>query len=477
VITAKPRRALDRTLPALSQSEPLPFFPGQRIADKYQITRLLGTGGIGFVVAATHTELGEQVAIKFLRRQMLKSADVVGRFAQEARATARLKSRDLFTVLEDEGPQPSERAVDFVLQACEALADAHTCGIIHRDIKPDNLFLARRSRGVELVKVLDFGISRVALTGSAIDSRFSPVKTVLPVGTPMYMSPEQIRAAQDIDHRTDIWSLGCVLYELLSGHPVFNASAITQVSARILEQDPEPLRAAVQIPPGLEACITRCLQKDPQQRFQNVAELAVALCPFGSRWARVSAERCCLLLSAKGPPTLDLESTLPESGIRLHAKPTSACIASGRKAGVLPPLTGNLHQLPIGSGPPPGAHLRPWVALVLVAVALFAAGLGWRFRPTAQRSEPRPESPPTRAIEQASPAQFGDGEGRIARALGQGITSPQRPVPAVPPAVAERGLDEKARAPTAFPNVPRGRHFPYRWKTSPPTSSDPDPGF
>lgn len=312
----------------------MPFVPGEIVAGKYEVIELLGVGGVGFVVAANHIELGEKIALKFLRPEMLIREDVVARFAQEAMAAVRIKNehvarvfdvgvlpngcpfivmefldgRDLYDVVVHDGPQPVKRAVDYVLQACEALADAHSRGIVHRDVKPENLFLIQRSEGMELIKVLDFGISKVALTGSAFKSKVPLVRTMLPMGSPVYMSPEQIRASKDIDVRTDIWSMGCVLHELLTGKPAFDAPSLTQLSATILEEHPpRPSEICATVPPELDAIVARCLQKVPERRFQNMAELALALYPFGPRRARHSAERCCMLLKMEGAAHAEFE--------------------------------------------------------------------------------------------------------------------------------------------------------------------------
>lgn len=318
----------------------MPFLSGEVIANKYEVIDLVGVGGVGFVVSANHVELGERVALKFLRPEMLERADIVARFAQEALAAVRIKNehvarvfdvgalpngcpfivmeylegRDLYDVVVNDGPQSIRSAVDYVLQACEALAEAHACGIVHRDIKPENLFLIQRSEGLQVIKVLDFGISKVALTGSAFKSKVPLVRTMMPMGSPVYMSPEQIRASKDIDARTDIWSLGCVLHELLCGRPAFDAPSLTQLSATILEENPEQVsEIASGVPPELDAVVARCLQKSPEMRFQNVAELALALYPFGPRRSRLSAERCCMLLNVDGAgrPEFELPSVRP----------------------------------------------------------------------------------------------------------------------------------------------------------------------
>jgi serine/threonine-protein kinase len=315
---------------------------GSIVGGKYEVLGLLGDGGMGFVVAARHLELGEVVALKFLRPEALKNPEVVARFAREARASAKIKSEyvarvfdvgtlpdgapfivmehlegeDLATLLEQRGALPVKVAVEYVMHVCEALAAAHALGIVHRDIKPENLFLARRTQGMEVVKVLDFGISKVALTGTAFDTNLPLVRTLMPMGSPVYMSPEQIRASDDVDPRSDVWSLGCVLYELLTGATAFDAPSITQLSAIILEKNPTPMRHLVpELPPELEAVVSRCLQKEPAARYQSVAELAVALYPFAPRRARISAERCSYMLhgSAVPPAEFELKSVPPRT--------------------------------------------------------------------------------------------------------------------------------------------------------------------
>ena len=312
----------------------MPFQPGDVVAGKYEINDLIGTGGMGFVFSATHVELGEKVALKFLRPECMSNEELVGRFAREARASVKIKSeyvarvfdvgtlpdgapfivmeylegKDLFEVVREQGPLPIKVAVEYVMQACEALAVAHASGVVHRDIKPENLFLTQRAQGMDIVKVLDFGISKVALTGSAFEHKMPLVQTMMPMGSPVYMSPEQIRASKDIDARTDIWSLGCVLYELLTGTAAFDAPSLTQLSATILEQSAPPLRALCpNAPLELEAIVLRCLEKDPVRRFHDVGELAIALYPFAPRRARISAERCCYVLKSAGLSNAEFE--------------------------------------------------------------------------------------------------------------------------------------------------------------------------
>jgi eukaryotic-like serine/threonine-protein kinase len=382
--------------PGPSSSQPssqglfsMPFSPGEIINGKYEVVELIGIGGLGFVVAANHVELGEKVALKFLRPEAMSNVEAVSRFSREARASAKLRSEhvarvfdvgtlpdgspfivmeylegiDLGGLLHERGALPISLAIEYVLQTCEALATAHASGVVHRDIKPDNLFLNRRARDLHVIKVLDFGISKVSLARSASETRHPLVETTMAMGSPIYMSPEQIRAAKDIDARTDIWSLGCVLYELLTNRLAFDASSVTEVTAFILEREAPSLRSArPDVPEELALVIQRCLAKQPGQRFQNVGELAIALAPFAPPRARVLIERCCSILQSAGmarggierfrsppPPTPDSALVGP---ISAGASSTSTVEASIR---FVPPTS------------------RSW-PLVLAALILVAAG-------------------------------------------------------------------------------------------------------
>ena len=303
----------------LSSRLNLPLRPGEILDGKYTVTRLIGAGSMGFVFSAARPSLGDEVAIKVLRREMLSDGQLVARFAREARVAASIKSehvacvfdvghlddgapfivmerlegKDLRWVLAERGTLSVDLAVDYVLQVCEALAIAHANGITHRDIKPENLFASKQSQGEDVIKVLDFGISKMNLR-SALDDKLPLVKTTMAMGSPMYMSPEQIRAAKDIDGRADIWALGCVLYELLTGNPPFSAASLTELCAQVLESKPASFEAlGFAIAPELEEIVWRCLEKDPKRRFQCVGELALALSPFAPNRSLISVERCC----------------------------------------------------------------------------------------------------------------------------------------------------------------------------------------
>jgi serine/threonine protein kinase len=313
----------------------MPFDTGQVIVGKYQILRLIGTGGVGFVVAARHIGFDEVVALKFLRPEFSTHAEAVSRFTIEARASFKIKSEhvarvldvdatedgipfiamellqgaDLRTLLDQNRVLAIAPAVDYALQVCEALAAAHSLQIIHRDIKPENLFLTGAGDEHDQLKVLDFGISKVALTHGR---KTHQALTRIAVGTPPYMSPEQVRASSDLDARADIWSLGCVLYELLSGTAPFDRMSLMQSCAAVLEEEPVPVRdLRLLVPSELDSVVMCCLQKDPDARFQNVAELAEALTPFGSLRFASYAARCRAYLNGEGIGRRSTPSGLP----------------------------------------------------------------------------------------------------------------------------------------------------------------------
>ena len=316
------------------QAIDMPFAPGDVIAGKYEVIKLIGSGGMGYVVSAMHVELGEVVALKFLRPEALQIEELVERFAREARAAAKIRSehvarvfdvgvlpdgvpfivmehlagQDLADVLQARGPLPLKVAVEYVMQACEALAAAHASGVVHRDIKPENLFLTKHAQGLDFIKILDFGISKVAL---APGGKRGFVRTMMPLGSPVYMSPEQIRSSEGVDARTDIWSLGCVLFELITGTVAFNEPSLMQLSAAILEHDPVPIHELLpDIPPEFEAVVMRCLEKDANKRYGNIAELAIALYPFAPRRSRISAERCYHALKNAGLECPEFETEI-----------------------------------------------------------------------------------------------------------------------------------------------------------------------
>ncbi len=286
-----------RAMPALPQ-------PGDTIAGKYALVRLIGEGGMGVVYEATHIRLRQRVAIKILRPDLPGFEMVVARFEREARAAAKLQSihtarvidvdllagglpyivleylegRDLDAELESTGPMPVEEAVDVVLQVADAMSEAHALGIVHRDLKPANLFVCRVGDGTRrVVKVLDFGISK----SESEDARLTPSHEYF--GTPYYAAPEQLRAAWTADARSDVWSLGTILFELLSGQTPFVGTPTSVIARVVTEPVPWLHNIRPDLPRELARIVMRALERDPNERFQDMNELAQALKPFAPK--------------------------------------------------------------------------------------------------------------------------------------------------------------------------------------------------
>jgi eukaryotic-like serine/threonine-protein kinase len=441
-------------LQPLSQ-EPLtiPFAVGDVIADKYEVVGLLGTGGMGYVISARHTELGEMMALKFLRPEALAHAELVERFAREARAAAKIRSehvanvfdvgtlsdgtpfivmeylagKDLADHLHHEGALPISVAVEYIMQACEALAAAHAHGIVHRDIKPENLFLTQQAQGMHTIKVLDFGISKIALPRGKRDL----VRTQMALGSPVYMSPEQIRRSDQVDARSDIWAIGCVLFELLTGVTAFDEPSLLELSAAILEREPVPLQTLrPDASEELETIVLRCLAKNPDDRYQNVAELAAALYPFGPRRARISAERCYHMLKNAGivQAELMLASAFPPSMPSIGRVTTGSLKATGARTTTPAALDIVIDDEPNFKA----GSARKTAVFVALGLAAAAAGafLVLRGRDAEQVTMSAATAPP------------------------RGVEVPAAPSAPVRPAAPVLDLDEPTSAATNAPSAP-----------------------
>jgi serine/threonine protein kinase len=420
----------------LSPDSPSSVGPELRVGDilagKYRVDGVIGRGGMGIVVGAHHVHLDQRVAIKLLLPDMLSNGEAVGRFAREARAAAKIKSEhvarvfdvgtldtgapymvmeflegsDLSTWLHERGMLSIEQAIEFVLQACIAVADAvdlvlqaavaiaeaHTLGIVHRDLKPANLFCIRRNDGQQIIKVLDFGISKMTIVGSDFGSM---TRTSALMGSPYYMSPEQMQSSKDVDATTDIWALGVILYELLSKRVPFPGESVAEVAIKTATQAPPPLRPArPDLPPGLEAVIMKCLEKDRTLRYRNVGELAIALLPYGPARARLSVERISGILHAGGV----------SSGTLALSPSPQDLNAAFRLEGTIP---STVETLAIGHdtlSPSRGRKVALWTGASLLLVAGVGAAAVFVRHPGDQRvaSEPSLAATATRSAAAAT---------------------------------------------------------------------------
>lgn len=417
--------------------------PDGLIAGKYRIERMLGRGGVGVVVQATHIKLNQRVAIKLLLPSALP--DTISRFSREAQAAARLKNEHIARVLDvgdmpngtpfmvmeflegcdlDEHLQkksvlPHREAVDYILEACEALAEAHAAGIVHRDLKPANLFVAKRPDGGNTIKLLDFGISKDEGLNKDGGTGMKLTQTTAVFGSPLYMSPEQMRGARFADVRSDIWSLGVILYELCTGKPPFDAEVYPDLVMKVSIETPVPPSSIRRdLPSKLESVILRCLEKDPARRFSDIAKLAEALVPFASTEAARSATRAhdTLKISAftsqsdsKGSPTApakdaDDRHSKPESKsfILIGAALSGAAIAAGllwmlagylssKDAQPTTAIASPSHEVAASSAAPSAIAAPPDTAVVVTPLETSSADT----KKPAPPEPPAPSSPQT----------------------------------------------------------------------------------
>ena len=387
----------------------IPVRQGDVLDGKYRVDSVLGIGGMGAVLAATHLQLAQRVAIKLLlsTRNDKDEIERLHRLLNEARVVAKMKSQhiarvldvgtldsggpymvmellegsDLERHLEERGALPVDMAVDYVLQACEAVAEAHHLGVVHRDLKPSNLFLTRSVDKRPMIKVLDFGLSKSVRGDKSSASITRPLEIV---GTPSYMSPEQLRSTRDVDERTDIWSLGVILYELVSGTLPFDNTSIPDLCAAIVRDPPKPISR--HLPTGIVDTIERCLKKNPDERFKDIAELAKALAPFAPDDEQ--SERIARVRQETSP---DLVAPEARTSQRLAAYPHNVIEEDD-----------DLEEEPPKKG---GSRFGILVAILLVAAG--GAGAGFLFIEVATRV-PKPatqaQAPPIVTAEPPPPA-------------------------------------------------------------------------
>ncbi len=329
---------------------------GAVIAGKFRLERILGIGGMGAVFEATHTALGERVAVKFLRPELRDKPELVERFLREARSQFRINSDHVVRVL-DVGTAESgtpyiamellegvslhahlrrvgrvapAEAAEIAVQACDALAAAHALGIVHRDVKTRNLMLTRGPGGALRVKLVDFGVAQIS--SPDLGERLTATETIM--GTPLYMPPEQLRSARLADARSDVWAIGVVLYEVLTGRLPYLAESAADMLFRQYHETPRPVHeVAPGVPAGLCAIVSRCLALEPDERFPSAAALARALAPFARERALLPRET--LASPAKERPSGGETMVLTDTDL---GSETLASVSLHRRSSV-PPAT------------------------------------------------------------------------------------------------------------------------------------------
>ncbi len=470
------------------ETRDLGIHTGDVLAGKYRVTRILGSGAMGVVVAAHHEQLDTKVAMKLLLPELVGNATALARFSREAKAVAKLTNEHVARVLdvgtlesglpyivmeylegEDlasrvarDGPLPIEQAVEFVVHACVAVAEAHGFGIIHRDLKPANLFCVRRPDDLLSVKVLDFGISRVIATGEAPE-QFAVTKNLEVIGSPLYMSPEQMKSSRHADAQSDVWALGVILYELLSGQVPFMGESETDIAIQVASQPPRSLVGfRPDVPPALEAVVLKCLEKDKARRYVNVADLATDLVPFAPPRALGAIERIAGTVEraklAADDIEFDFDVDLKPVTVRppapagdRHAATVVRAPDSPRAAGV---------SAPIGKA----------VLLGALAVLLVVGGGGLFFarggaRTTASSRTPAATQEPSTAAPAASNA---------APAASAVAAAASTTLPAETPPQASADAPATTAAPSASPLSPPAPRATSRHRSSPRSSPNCD---
>jgi eukaryotic-like serine/threonine-protein kinase len=421
---------------------------GRTEGGKYKLVRLLGEGGMGAVYEAQHMVVGRRFAIKFLHPDLAGNDEIVARFQREAQAAGGLENENIAAVvdagtaddgapylvmeyLEGEdlahllfrtGPLPVPRAAYVMIQACRGLVAAHGRKIVHRDLKPENLFVCKRNDGSDLVKVLDFGIAK--LHGGSSGTGLT--HTGATMGTPFYMSLEQARGAKEVDHRTDIYALGVILYEILSGTKPHPGESYNEILYHVISNEPAPLDAVREgLPAGLATVVHKAMAREPSDRYDSVVEFMEALIPFAGR--------------AVTPLRTSLGATVPTPKSLPGVSKTAKLEAPEIPVAVLPPETPE-----IPDDIPARNHSRGFlfgglaaVGVVLVAVVMWAT-LGRKTQP--QVAPPTSVTAPIAAPPVATP-----------------------PPPALPPPTAVAPTaDEIKSPPRRPPERPPGQRQPRR---------------
>ncbi len=376
--TARKTTAAERTLRS-----------GDIFLEKYRIDRQIGCGGMGIVYAATDLDLHRKVAIKVLLPEIAAMPMAAARFVHEGRAAARIEGEhvarvfaagrtpeglpymvlelldgiDLEGFLQQRGRLEIGEAAGILLQALQGVEEAHRHGIVHRDLKPANLFLHRRGDGSLVVKVIDFGVSKASRPAAGDDDQQSLTVTKTLLGSPAYMSPEQLYDAKRVDARTDIWSLGVILHEMLAGVAPFEESSLSELVVAILHKPPPPLKdLRPDVPPGLEAVLAGCLERDREKRIPSASALAAALVPFA------------------GPGEIDMTPRLAPSAPSDRSQPPQSSGERLRATSELSPFAPTAHDdtMMLLRPPVPRSGFREMSLLVAIAAAIAALLLAIR---------------------------------------------------------------------------------------------------
>ncbi len=471
--------------------------PGQVLLDKYRVDHVLGVGGMGSVVAATHLQLDQRVALKFVHADIAKHPEAVQRFLREARAAAQIRSEHVVRVsdvgaLEDglpymvmeylEGedldnalarglPAP-EVVVEYLLQACLGLVEAHQHGIVHRDLKPANLFLSKRRDGRVTVKVLDFGISKVQQPG---DSALTQTSTLM--GSPLYMSPEQMTRPKEVDSRADIWALGVIAYEALTGTRPFTGEALPEICGQILALTPPPIHTLrPELPPALSAVVQRCLEKDPNARYATVSDLMAALEPFAAQAprSRVSALPEQVLRSSP-PPELQHTQQGTQGAWTEASKTAASATPTTKKSpvGLVLGALGGFVALSLGAyfalrtpSTPESAAAQSALQPEAAAAAASAPA-----EPVAAPAAPS-AAPAAAPVETATEAAAAPPETPPATSAEPTSTSPARPAPKSAKTAAAKSASPAPTSTAARPPEPPKAATPAKPKKSNPLDID-----